>query len=120
MIVGTWASSPAPVTSPILAPPFRCVDGVLHVAVEVEAPGAALPADAGLPGAAERRPQVADEEAVDPDGPGDELRRHPAGALAGAGEHGGPEPVTGALGRRHPPPRRARSRSPVNMVAASP
>src|SRR5580692_4932563 len=101
MIVGTWASSPAPVTSPILAPPFRCVDGVLHVAVEVEAPGAALAADAGLPCPAERRPQVADEEAVNPDGPGDKLIRHPASALAGTGEHGGREPVPGAVGQRH-------------------
>src|ERR1700691_5175598 len=103
MIVGTWASNPAPVTSPILAPPFRCVDRVLHVAVEVEAPGAALPADAGLPGTAERRPQVADEEAVDPDGPGDELRRHPAGALAVAGEHGGREAATRGRWPRHRP-----------------
>src|SRR5260370_42129852 len=113
MIVGTWASRPAPVTSPTLphslaslavrhaggtptstllwlcrrrarrhggrrvpgagtpaacgvtgGPPLSCVDRVLHVGVEVEAPGAALPADPRQPGAAERRPQVPDEEAV--------------------------------------------------------
>src|SRR5260370_40309753 len=63
MIVGTCARSPAPATSPIGLPSFRCVHGVLHVAVEVEAPGAALPADPGVPGPAERRAQVADEEA---------------------------------------------------------
>src|SRR5262249_59878668 len=89
-LVGQCDGTPAPATSPITfaslagrraggarAPPLSCVNGVLDVAVEVEAPGAALAADAGQPGAAERRGQVADEEAVDPDGPGDQPRRHP-------------------------------------------
>src|ERR1700733_6042612 len=101
MIVGTWASSPAPVTSPILAPPFRCVDGVFHVAVEVEAPGAALAADARLPGPAERRAQVADEEAVDPDGPGDQPGRDTRGPLLIAGEHRRRQPVARAVGQRY-------------------
>src|SRR5215467_9878324 len=48
MIVGTCASRPAPATSPI-APPLSCVDGVLDIAAEVEAPGAAL-AGEGLQG----------------------------------------------------------------------
>src|SRR5262245_61825586 len=39
---------------------------VLHVAVEVEAPGPALAADAGVARAAERRRQLANEEAVHP------------------------------------------------------
>src|SRR5271170_1352530 len=100
MMVGTCASSPAPATSPIGVPPFWCVDGVLHVAVEVKAPGAALPADPGLPGPSERRPQVADEEAVDPDGPGDQLGRDPAGPGPVAGEDRGRQPVPGAVGQR--------------------
>src|SRR5690242_11312801 len=92
MIVGTCARSPAPATSPTV-PSFRCVDGVLHVAVEVEAPGAALAPDARLPGPAERRAQVADEEAVDPDGPRHQPGRHPRGPLLVAGEHRRRQPV---------------------------
>src|SRR5215467_15947646 len=98
MIVGTWAKSPAPATSPI-TPPLSCVDGVLDVAVEVEAPGAALAADAGQPGAAERRGQVADEETVDPHGAGDQPRRHPLGPGLVAGEHGRRQPVGRAVGQ---------------------
>src|SRR5215475_15892350 len=98
MIVGTCASKPAPATSPI-APPLSCVDGVLDIAVEVEAPGAAFTANAGLPGAAERRGQVADEEAVDPDGPGDQPRRHPLGPGPVAGEQRRGQPVGGAVGQ---------------------
>src|ERR1700751_4363984 len=71
----------------IPGPPLCCVDGVLDVAVEVEAPGAALAAEAGQPGAAERRGQVADEETVDPDGAGDQPRRHPLRPGLVAGEH---------------------------------
>src|SRR5689334_25402927 len=105
MIVGTCARSPAPATSPAaptspMTPSFRWVEGDLHVAVEVEAPGAALAADARLPGPSERRAQVADEEAVDPDGPGDQLRRDPRGPLLVAGEHRRRQPVTGAVGQR--------------------
>src|SRR5207248_11523283 len=100
MIVGTWAKSPAPATSPIRAPSLSCVDGVLDVAVEVEAPGAALAADAGQPGAAERRGQVTDEETVDPHGPGDQFRRHPPGPGLVAGEHGRREAVARAVGQR--------------------
>src|SRR5690349_22813833 len=100
MIVGTCASSPAPATSPIsaMAPSFRCVDGVLHVAVEVEAPGAALPADARLPGPAERRAQVADEEAVDPDRPRHQLARDMGSPLPVAGEQRRRQPVASAVG----------------------
>src|SRR5947209_2059743 len=106
MIVGTCARSPAPVTSPaaptsLMTPSFRCVDGVLNVAVEVEAPGAALAPDPRLPGAAERRAQVADEEAVDPDGPGHQLRRHPRSPLLVAGEHRRRQPVARAVSERH-------------------
>src|SRR5215472_8134767 len=105
MIVGTCARSPAPATSPAAlasptVPSFRCVDGVLHVAVEVEAPGAALPADARLPGPAERRAQVADEEAVDPDGARHQLSRYPAGALPVTGEQHRGQPVPGPVGQR--------------------
>src|SRR6266851_9044538 len=100
MIVGTCARSPAPATSPIELPSFRCVHGVLHLAVEVEAPGAALPADPGVPGPAERRAQVADEEAVDPDGPRDQLLRYPRGPVAVAGEQRRRQPVPGAVGQR--------------------
>src|SRR5450755_2083451 len=100
MIVGTWASSPAPTTSPIAPPAFRGIARVLDVAVEVEAPGAAFAADAGQPGAAERRPQVTDEEAVDPDGAGDEAGRYPLGPPPVAGEQGRRQPVAGAVGQR--------------------
>src|SRR5690349_18941352 len=101
MIVGTWASSPAPATSPqrspIGAPLLSGVDGVLHIAVEVEAPGAALTADAGLARATERRPQVADEEAVHPHGPRDKAGRHPFRPGLVAGEHRRGQPVPGAV-----------------------
>ena len=51
---------------------------VLHVAEEVEAPRAALAADARLSRAAERRVEVAHEVAVDPDRAGDDAARPPA------------------------------------------
>src|SRR5689334_24509830 len=98
MIVGTCARSPAPATSP-MAPSFRCVDGVLHVGVEVEAPGAALAADARLAGPAEWRAQVPDEEAVHPDGPGDQARRYPFGPVLVPGEHHRGQAVPGAVGQ---------------------
>src|SRR5215467_2474262 len=99
MIVGTCASKPAPATSPI-APPLSCVDGVLDIAVEVEAPGAALAADAGHSGAAERRSQVADEEAVDPDGPGDQPGGYPFGPGLIAGEQRRRQAVRGTVRQR--------------------
>ena len=66
----------------MVLPSLRRGDGVLQVAVEVEAPGAALAADPGLAGAAEGGLEVADEEAVDPDGARDQLRGDVFGARA--------------------------------------
>ena len=62
-------------------PPVRGEHGVLDVAVEVEGPDAALAADAGLAVAAERCAEVADEEAVDPDGAGVQREADPFGTL---------------------------------------
>src|SRR5215470_16206101 len=101
MIVGTWASRPAPTTSPIVLPSLRRVDSVLDVAVEVEAPGAALAADPGLAGPAERGPQVADEEAVDPHGARDQPRGHPGSPFAVAGEQRRRQAVFCAVGQRY-------------------
>src|SRR5439155_27058921 len=58
---------------------------VLYVRVEIEAPDAALPTDPGLPGAAEGRGEVSDEEAVHPDGAGHHAARHALGAVLVAG-----------------------------------
>src|SRR5215472_18403336 len=99
MIVGTWASNPAPAISPIAAPSFRCEDGVLHVSMKIEAPGTAFAADPGEPGAAERGAQVPDEEAVDPHGPRDQPAGHSIRPVMVAGEQGGRQPVRGAVGQ---------------------
>src|SRR5215213_869963 len=98
MIVGTCASRPAPTTSPIGPPPPRGEHAVLHVAVEVEAPRAALAADAAVAVAAERRGGVADEEAVHPRGAGVQLRGHPLGTLLGPGDEGRRQAVLGVVG----------------------
>src|SRR4051812_38072522 len=97
-MVGTWASSPAPTISPMVPPSVRRGDGVLQVAVEVEAPGASLASDAGVPGAAEGGLEVAYEEAVDPDGARDELRGDAFGALLVAGGDGGGQSEAGVVG----------------------
>jgi hypothetical protein len=80
--------SPAPTTSPISVrlligrrPPVGGEDGVLDVAVEVERPRAALAADAGLAVTAEWCSEIADEEAVDPDGSCVQPGRDPFGAF---------------------------------------
>src|SRR5262245_63373793 len=93
-MVVTCASRPAPTISPMVPPAAGRGDGVLDVAVEVEAPVAALAADARLAGAAERRLEVADEEAVDPDGARDQACGDPVGALSisGGDRRGEPEP----------------------------
>src|SRR4051794_38211514 len=100
MIVGTCASRPAPTISPIRPPSLRGEHAVLDVAVEVEAPGAALAADPAVPVAAERRCEVADEEAVHPDGAGVQPRRHPVRARGVAGDESGGETVLGVVGHR--------------------
>src|SRR5215472_4448243 len=102
MMVGTCARRPAPTTSPTLLPSLRRVDGVLDVAVEVEAPGAALAADSRLARAAERRAQVSDEEAVDPDRAGPKLGRYPISPAGIAGEQRGGQPVPGVIRHRDP------------------
>src|SRR5665213_3095406 len=71
---------------------------VFDVAVEVEAPGAAFAADAGMLRSAERRSKLADEEAVHPDRAGDNRRGDAHGAGFVAGEQGGGQTVLGAVG----------------------
>src|SRR5215216_1646889 len=93
MIVGTCDSRPAPTTSPMVGPPARREHAVFDVAVEVEAPGAALAADARLARTAEGRAQVADEEAVHPHRARDEPAADPLGARPVGGEHGGGKAV---------------------------
>src|SRR5260221_12016603 len=119
MMVGTCAMRPAPTTSPTavthrghrfglhlfrhaVAPgapsPWR-VDRVLDVAIEVEAPRAAFPADPGLAGAPEGGAQVPDEEAVDPDRPRSQPGRYPLGSGLVAGESVAASPYLGLLAR---------------------
>src|SRR5262245_33697458 len=97
-MVGTCASSPAPTISPMGPPPLRCHDGVLQVAVEVESQVAPFAADARPAGAAERRLEVADEEAVDPDGARDEPFGDAGRAVAVAGGDGGGQAEAGVVG----------------------
>src|SRR5215470_10455717 len=104
MIVGTWASSAAPTTSPmahpfsLTGPAARREHGVLDVAVEVERVRAAFAADAGLAAAAERGAQVADEETVDPHRPGAQPRADPLGTVRVAGDHGRGQAEPGVVG----------------------
>src|SRR3712207_9156304 len=98
MMVGTCASSPAPTISPTVVPPLRCEDAVLDVAVEVEAPGAALAPDAAAAVAAERRREVTDEEAVHPHRARGQPARDALGTLLAAGDQGGGEAVLGVVG----------------------
>src|SRR5579863_2602845 len=72
---------------------------VLHVAEEVEAPGAALAADAGSPRAPERRLEVAHEVAIHPDRAGDDSPRDPLGPRGIARVDHGREPVVGPVGQ---------------------
>src|SRR3954463_13834867 len=102
MIVGTCASRLAPTISPIRPPSLRGEHAVLDVAVEVEAPPAALAADPAVPVAAERRREVADEEAVHPDGAGVQPRRAPLGAFRETGDQVRGEPVLGVVRHRDP------------------
>src|SRR5688500_5837962 len=105
-MVGTWAISPAPTTSPIRSRPFlggparRAEHAVLDVAVEVEGPVPAFAADARLAVPAERCPEVAHEEAVDPHGAGVELRAHPLCPLPVSGHERRSETEAGVVG--HP------------------
>src|SRR5665213_192668 len=71
---------------------------ILDVAVEIEAPCAAFAAYAGVLRPAERRAELADEEAVDPHRAGDDRRGDPHGAVLAAGEQGGGQAVFGAVG----------------------
>src|SRR5690242_3334171 len=77
------------------------LDGdVLHVAEEIEAPGAAFASDAGRARAAERSAQVAHEKAVDPDGARDDAVGYALRARSVACvEHCG-QAVVGAVGER--------------------
>src|SRR5438093_4120696 len=100
MIVGTCATSPAPTISPISASLSRRDDRVLHVGVEVEAPHATLPADPGVARPAEGRVQIADEEAVDPHGPGDETIRNPVCTLGVTRVERGGEAEVGRVRKR--------------------
>src|SRR6478609_5727342 len=107
-IVGTWAISPAPTTSPIrvcplsraLGPARRAEHAVLDVAVEVEGVVPTLATDARLAVAAEGRAEVPHEEAVDPHRPGVQRRAHPLGAGRVAGYQRGREPEPGRVGHR--------------------
>src|SRR5262245_13313117 len=111
MIVGTWATSAAPTTSPILSPPVSvgltlrslrpgCRADVLHVRVEVEAVDAALAPDPRGLRPAERRPKVAHEEAVHPDGAGDQALGDAFGALAISRVQDRGQAVFGLVGHR--------------------
>src|SRR3954469_5575697 len=73
---------------------------VFHIAEEVKAPRAALAADAGVARASERRIQIAHEVAVDPDGSGDDLRRHALLARCIARVQHRSQAVFGAVGER--------------------
>src|SRR5690606_28365925 len=99
MMVGTWAMSPAPTTSPMSSflPSVWRYDRVLHVRVEIERPGAALAADARLLRTAERRSTVAHEEAIDPDGSRDEPVGHALRVFPVAGDDDGGEAELGAV-----------------------
>jgi hypothetical protein len=74
---------------------------VLDVGVEVEAPGPALPAHARVAGAAEGGLQVPHEEAVDPDGPGDQATRHPLGPVRVAGVDDAGQSELAVVGHGH-------------------
>src|SRR5437588_362409 len=107
MIVGTWETSPAPTTSPIpsllpagLVRRPRCRAHGLHVGMEVEAVPSALSPDPGVPRAAERGPQVTNEEAVHPHGPGDQGRRDAFGSLRISGIDDGRQAVVRVVGER--------------------
>jgi hypothetical protein len=75
-------------------------DRVLHVRVEIEAPHAPLTADPGILRAAERSVQVADEEAVDPHGPGHEPLGDPLGTAEVRGVDGGGQSEVGGVRER--------------------
>src|SRR5690606_3483043 len=100
MIVGTCEISPAPTTSPIAGPSSRSENAVLDVAVEIEAPRAALAADAADPVAPEGCGEIAHEEAVDPDGPGRQPSGDALGPVRAAGHQGRREAVLGVVGHR--------------------
>ena len=82
------------------SPSGRGRTDVLDVAVEVERPVAALAPDPAATAATERRGQVADEEAVDPDGSGPQPRGDALGPLRVAADERGGQPVVGAVGER--------------------
>src|SRR5437763_10654329 len=64
-----------------VTPSGRSDADVLHVAVEIERPLAALAADPAVARAAERRPEIPDEEAVHPHGASHEPGAHALGPL---------------------------------------
>src|SRR5687767_9302857 len=100
MIVGTWASRPAPTTSPIGTPSPRRGHRVLDVAIEIEAPVAALAADPGRTRAAERRPKITHEEAVHPYRAGHQRAGHPASPFGVTGDHDRRQPEARGVGHR--------------------
>src|SRR5262245_62124464 len=73
---------------------------VLHVAVEVEAPVPAFAAQPGVARAAERRGELADEEAVHPQGTRDDALRDRHRAALVAAEQDAGEAVAGVVRRR--------------------
>src|SRR5579872_2373201 len=102
MTPGWWLTTAAPTISPIAG---SLVDervladrDVLDVAVKVETPRPALPADAGIARPAERGPELADEEAVHPHRTGNDARGDAHGPILVAGEQGGREAVLGGVG----------------------
>src|SRR5579872_3435743 len=102
MTPGWWLTTAAPTISPIAG---SLVDervladrAVLDVAVKVETPRPALPADAGIARPAERGPELADEEAVHPHRTGNDARGDAHGPILVAGEQGGREAVLGGVG----------------------
>ena len=89
----------------------------LQVGVEVERVVAALAADAADPDAAEGRGQVADQEGVDPRGPGADRAADPLGALGRAACRRSPRARRRSSWRARPPPR---SSSKVWNVSTGP
>src|SRR2546426_707714 len=105
-MVGTCASKAAPTTSPtvvafrrvLVMPTVGREHRVLDVGVEVERPGSAFAADAGLTVAAKGGTEVAHEEAVNPDGAGVQQRRNTFCPFVIACDEGGRQAEPGVVG----------------------